>query len=148
MKQWDAVLVNENIKLVPILTLHKAGTTDTWAINDDAKEEWKNYHDVLLMSMTYMLLSPYRDIDGIGFFCYQYFYGNESKKAAVKAELENYAPIWEEYEELIGLDVEELAAYYESVGLDLKALGDQWDERLVNTGRFEAMFNIPEIKGE
>lgn len=149
MKQWHEVLKVDSIKLVPILTLHKAGTTDTWAINDDAKEEWKTYNDVLLMSMTYLLLNPYRDIDGIGFFCYQYFYGDESKNTAVKAERENYAPIWEEYEKLIGLEVDELAAYYESIGLDLKELGDKWDERLVNTGRFLPMFNIPaESKGE
>ncbi|MBQ7048162.1 MAG: hypothetical protein IJN86_04360, partial [Clostridia bacterium] len=135
------------IKLVPILTLHKAGTEDQWAINDDAKAEWKTYSDVVLMSMTYMLLSPYRDIDGIGFFCYQYFYGG-SKSAAVKAELENYAPIWNDYENLIGLSVEELVDRYAELGLDLKALGDMWDERLVNTGRFLPLFNIPQQSEE
>lgn len=147
MKQWDSVLTNESIKLVPILTLHKAGTEDQWAINDDAKAEWKTYSDVVLMSMTYMLLSPYRDIDGIGFFCYQYFYGG-SKSAAVKAELENYAPIWNDYENLIGLSVEELVDRYAELGLDLKALGDMWDERLVNTGRFLPLFNIPQQSEE
>lgn len=143
MQEWNDVISVDSIKLVPILTLHKAGLNDQWAINDDAKAEWQTYDDVLLMSMTYMLLNPYRDIDGIGFFCYQYFYGGDANNPAVKAEIENYTPIWKDYNSLIGKSVEELVAYYDSVGLDLKALGDMWDERLLNTLRFFPMFNIP-----
>lgn len=143
MKQWDEVLTLDSIKLVPILTLHKAGKTDTWAIRDDAKAEWVTYSDVLLMSMTYLLINPYRDIDGIGFFCYQYFYGDESKDADVVEETANFMPIWWEYETLVGKSKEELAQYYSSVGLDLKKLGDEWDDRLVNTLRFFPLFEIP-----
>lgn len=148
MKEWHEVLTVDSIKLVPILTLHKAGTTDQWAVRDDAKEEWVTYSDVLLMSMTYLLVNPYRPIDGIGFFCYQYFYGNESKDDDVKEEIANYAPIWPEYETLVGMSKEELVRYYAGVGLDLKALGDQWDERLVGTSRFFPMFDMPEVDVE
>ncbi len=142
MEQWDAAMTLDSIKLVPILTLHKAGNNDQWAIYDDARAEWINYSDVVLMSMTYMLLSPYRDIDGIGFFCYQYFYGG-SKNAAVKAELDNFMPIWGNYNEYIGLSVDELVASYAQAGLDLPTLAKEWDERLEATGRFLPMFNIP-----
>lgn len=148
MKQWDDVITVPDLKLVPILTLHKAGANDQWAINEDARAEWITYSDVLLMSMTYLLVNPYRDIDGIGFFCYQYFYGTESKNADVREEIANYAPIWDEYETLIGKSKEELVKYYASVGLDLKALGDMWDERLINTLRFTPMFEIPAVDVE
>ncbi len=144
MKEWDSVMTNKKIKLVPVLTLHKAGANDQWAVAEDAKSEWIDHSDVLLSSMTYLLINPYRDIDGIGFFCYQYFYGSKKLSAAVKAERDSYAPIWKEYETLIGKSKEELCEYYASVGLDLKALGDEWDARLTATGRFEALFDIPE----
>lgn len=142
MREWDRVLTREDIKLIPVLTLHKAGTNDTWAVKEDAKAEWINHNDVLLESMTYLLVNEHRPIDGIGFFCYQYFHGSNSKNKAVVAERENYAPIWPEYETLVGKSKAELVEYYSSVGLDLVKLGEDWDNRLIDTGRFYPLFEI------
>ncbi len=142
MMQWDRALTEESIKLVPILTLHKAGLNDQWAIKEDAKSEWIDHSDVLLESLSYLLINEYRPIDGLGFFCYQFFHGNESRNAAVLAEVNNFKPIWPEYETLIGKSKEELVEYYSSVGLDLVKLADDWDDRLANTGRLFPLFEI------
>lgn len=142
MEQWDKVLTQADIKLVPVLTLHKAGNNDAWAIYEDAKSEWVDYDDVLLSSLTYLLINEYRQIDGIGFFCYQYFHGASADNAAVKAERDNFAPIWQGYEAMVGKSKAELTALYAAVGLDLTALGDKWDDRLAATGRLYPLFEF------
>ena len=91
--------------------------------------------------MTYLLINKYRNINGLGFFCYAYFYGDK-KNAAVTKEIDAFTPIWGEYETLIGKDKAALKDYYKSVGLDLKALGDKWDEKLEVTAMFDPLFNI------
>lgn len=142
MEQWDKVLTQPDIKLVPVLTLHKAGNNDAWAIYEDAKTEWVDYDDVLLSSLTYLLINEYRPIDGIGFFCYQYFHGASADNAAVKAERDNYAPIWQNYEAMVGKSKAELKVLYADVGLDLTALGDKWDDRLAATGRLYPLYEF------
>lgn len=141
MQEWNGVLTEKSIRLVPILTLHKAGENDQWAITDYGKTEWTKYSDIVLESMTYLLINEYRPIDGLGFFCYAYFYGGR-KTTAVTKEIDAFTPIWPEYETLVGKDKAELKAYYKDIGLDLKALGDEWDYRLEVTGMFDPLFNI------
>lgn len=142
MMQWNNVLSNKNIKLVPVLTLHKAGNADQWAVTPTGKSEWQTYDDVVLESLSYLLMNEYRIPDGMGFFCYQYFHGS-SKTEAVKKELDSFMPIWLEYEKLVGLDKAALVAEYKTRGYDLKALGDEWDARLLATEGFRALFMIP-----
>lgn len=142
MKQWTDVLMQDGIKLVPVLTLHKAGASDQWAVKEDAKSEWIDHSDVILESLTYLLVNEYRQIDGVGFFCYQFFHGNSSKNKAVKAEVQNFSPIWPKYETYVGKSKEELVELYAEEGLDLVALAADWDNRLLNTGRFMPLFEI------
>ena len=141
MEQWNKVLTEKSIKLVPILTVHKAGANDQWAITDFGKAEWTKYSDIVFESMTYLLINEYRPVDGLGFFCYAYFYGNKQTEA-VKKEIDAFTPIWPEYETLIGKDKAALKAYYKEIGLDLKMLGQTWDDRLEGTGMFDPLFNI------
>ncbi len=141
MKEWNSVLTEKSIKLVPILTVHKSGALDTWAVTSYGREEWMNYSDVVLQSLTYLLINEYRPLDGVGFFCYAYFYGDK-QTAPIKSEIDSFTPIWYEYETLIGKDKALLKQYYNDKGLDLKALGDEWDERLEFTGMFDTLFNI------
>lgn len=141
MNEWNSALTNKNIKLVPILTLHKAGLEDQWAVTTYGKSEWTKYSDVVLESMTYLLLNEYRPIDGIGFFCYAYFYGGKTTEA-VKKEIDAFTPVWASYESMIGKTKAELVDAYANLGLDLKKLGDEWDDRLEVTGMFDPLFNI------
>ncbi len=141
MDEWNAALTNKNIKLVPILTLHKAGLNDQWAVTTYGQEEWTKYSDIVLESMTYLLLNEYRPVDGLGFFCYAYFYGGKTTEA-VKKEIDAFTPIWPEYEAMIGKSKAELVDIFDKLGLDLKELGQEWDERLEVTGMFDPLFNI------
>ncbi len=142
MKQWTNVLTNKNIKLVPVLTLHKAGNADQWAVTPVGKSEWQTYDDVVLESLTYMLLNEYRIPDGMGFFCYQYFHGG-SKTAAVSAELDAFMPLWMQYDKFVGMDKAALVEAFDGIGYNLKELGDKWDAQLSATEGFKALFMIP-----
>ena len=142
MNRWSMVLKNEDIKLVPILTLHKAGTSDQWAVTETGKSEWQTHDDIILESLTYLLMNEYRIPDGMGFFCYQYFHGS-SKTAAVSKELDNFMPLWLQYENLVGEDRSALAEAYTELGYNLKELGDKWDERLSSVENGKPLFMIP-----
>ncbi len=136
MDKWTATLKNDKIKLVPILTLHKAGNADQWAVTDIGKAEWQSYSDVVLESLTYLLVNKHRIPDGMGFFCYQYFHGS-SKNEAVTKELDAFMPLWKEYEKLVGSDAAALTEKYTELGYDLASLMTEWNARLTQSGLTE-----------
>ncbi len=142
ISRWNMVIKNENIKLVPVLTLHKAGNSDQWAVTPVGKSEWETYDDILLESLTYLLINEHRVPDGMGFFCYQYFHGS-SKTPAVDKELDAFMPLWYEYEKFVGKDKAALVEAFDEIGYDLKALGDKWDAQLSSAEGFKPLFMIP-----
>ncbi len=142
MNRWNMVLSNKKIKLVPVLTLHKAGNADQWAITPAGKSEWQTYDDIVLESLTYLLMNEYRMPDGMGFFCYQYFHGS-SKNAAVSKELDNFMPLWLQYENLVGESKSDLIDKYTELGYNLKELGDKWDGQLTSIEKGKPLFMIP-----
>lgn len=149
MKGWDEIMTEESIKLVPILTANKAAHYDQWAITEVGRHEWENYTDIILESLVYLLINEYRTIDGTGFFSYQYFWNNGSigefsaeQYDKLSIELENFAFIMHDYDELIGKDVEALKAYFTEQGKDLVAMAREWDSRLLANGFLDLFYTI------
>ncbi len=133
MQKWTNTIKNDKIKLVPVLTLHKAGNADQWAVTDIGKAEWQNYSDIVLESLTYLLFNEYRVPDGMGFFCYQYFHGS-SKTEAVEKELYAFMPLLKEYESLVGKEDLEIMNGFLKLGYKYNALVTDWNKRLTDAG--------------
>jgi len=142
MAEWHAALTEKSVKLIPVLTLNKAGKKDQWAVTQIGKDEWTMFDDIILESMSYLLVNEYRNIDGLGFFCYSFFHGGYNESQAVKDEIANFMPLWADYQDLIGKTKAELKAHYQGIGLDLVALGADWDDRLSMSTKHDALFNI------
>ena len=133
--EWDNAMKNDNIRLVPVLTLHKAGKNDQWAVSEDGKKEWIDHNDVLLEELTYLMTNSDRKVDGIGFFCYQFFHLSENNSAAVRKEIEGFSFIIHEFEQYNGKTPGDLKSGYSAHGVDLDAKMSEWNDTLRSAGK-------------
>ncbi|MBR6795979.1 MAG: family 10 glycosylhydrolase [Clostridia bacterium] len=148
-KLWEETITLDSVKLVPVLSLHKSGGIDQWAMSPLANREWIDYTDVILQSLTYLLTTDDAKLDGIGIYCYDYLHGtmydDATRGANIKKEIENYNILWMNFEALLKAeDDTAIRAAFTEAGLDYDAKLREWDDNIFSV-RTERVFFPEEV---
>lgn len=89
LDEWDNLIKNSNIKLIPALSLYKSGEKDIYA--KSGENEWIENDNIL---MKQILISRNKsNYNGFSIFRYDYMYSDEKKSINVINEIKNIKKI-------------------------------------------------------
>ena len=88
LKEWENIVKNTNIKLMPALALYKSGSIDTYA--KAGINEWLDNDDILMRQI--LVSRNTNNYSGFSIFRYDYLFHNE-ETATVLNEIKNIKKI-------------------------------------------------------
>jgi len=84
LEQWENLVKNSGVKLIPGLAIYKIGLEDAWA-GDSGRTEWLNYDDILKRQMD--LAVQAQNYGGVIFFSYNYLFAPGFNTPAINTQL-------------------------------------------------------------
>lgn len=88
LENWENLVINKKIKIVPILALYKCGNIDDGA--GSGKNEWINNSDLLLREVT---MIKNHSLSGFGIFRYDFMFNKDNLNNISVKEIENLKKI-------------------------------------------------------
>lgn len=89
LKEWDNLITNNSIELVPALAFYKVGEVDKYA--RDGSTEWVDNNDIIMREI--LLSRNLKNYNGFALYRYDYLFNDELKTSTTMKEIENMKKI-------------------------------------------------------